>query len=313
MMHKKIALAAALLASSALGFELNCEPCVERSNKVVRAIYHGDVDDPFWDPIEKAAAQAGRDFNIDFESTLYENYNPTQMAADIRAATSQNVDALIVTLPSAEVEEAVKEAVEKGIAVFGLNSGYKSAAEIGIHVMVAQDEYLAGELAAQRFLTEMGNQPVISKAVFVNHEKGNVGLQDRFDGFKDGILSFNPNAIVKEVFIDVTTSEEEAAKELEAEIGSCTADVVLNGGNLASVYTLEAIEDLENKCTGDNGTKKALVGTFDTSEEIYMAIDSGDLLFAISQQPHLQAVLPVMFATQYVTTGMLPAKPLGSH
>ncbi|KAL3924129.1 MAG: hypothetical protein SGILL_001238 [Bacillariaceae sp.] len=198
----------------------------------------------------------------------------------------------------------------EGIAVFGLNSGYKSAEELGVSLMVAQDEYLAGELAATRFLTEMGTQPV-TKAVFVNHEQGDVGLQDRFDGFKDGITRENPNAIVKEVFIDVAATEEEAAKELEAEIGSCTSDVVMNGGNMASIYTLEAIEDLETKCTGVNGTKTALIGTLDTSEEIYTAISSDDLLFAISQQPHLQAVLPVMFATQYVTTGMLPAKPIG--
>ena len=48
------------------------------------------------------------------------------------------------------------------------------------------------------------------------------------------------------------------------------------------------------------------------SEEIVTAINSGDILFAVSQNPDLQATIPVLLASLYVTTGRVPQKPTTS-
>jgi ABC-type sugar transport system substrate-binding protein len=157
--------ATAMLASSAFfgvvanGQRLDCEPCIERSKYRIQAIYHGDKQDPFWKPVEAAAIQAGKVLGVDLEVTLYDDFSPSRMADDIRiAAQSKNPpDALIVTLPSPLVEKAVSEAVKAGIPVFGLNSGYQQAANLGLKAFVAQDEYLAGVAAAKEFLRLTNN------------------------------------------------------------------------------------------------------------------------------------------------------------
>lgn len=290
---------------------LDCFPCIERSRVSIRAIYHGDKDDPFWKPIAEAATQAGKSFGVHFEAILFDTYHPSDMAAAIRTATEEGIDALIVTIPTDEVESAVAETVLAGIPVFGANSGYKAAGVLGVLAMVAQDESIAGKLAADRFISEFhtGNGTV-ENAIFVNHEVGNVALQERFEGFQKRILEEYPSADIREILIDLNNSDESIKTQLLVELGSCTADVVLNGGHIASTLMLQAMEGLENKCSGTGTSKRALIGTFDTSEEIVSAITSNDILFAISQQPHLQAVLPVMLASQYVTTGKLPHLPM---
>jgi hypothetical protein len=255
---------------------LECYPCIERSKKSIRAIYHGDQDDPFWKPISEAATQAGNSFGVDFEATLFDKYQPSEMVAAIRAAVTEGVDALIVTLPTDEVENAVAEAVLAGIPVFGANSGYRAAQALGVLAMVAQDESMAGVLAADRFIAEFqdGNGTV-EEAIFVNHEAGNVGLQERFEGFQKRILEDYPNAIVREVFIDMSNSEESIEHQLKVELGSCTADLVLNGGHLASTFTLQAIEGLEKACSGTGASKRALIGTsFPPSHQMIFCSES---------------------------------------
>ena len=78
---------------------------------------------------------------------LYESFDPDAMAKDIQAvATSSNPpEALIVTIPDANVASAVGEASFSSVPIFGLNSGAEFAKEAGVLSFVAMDERLAGE------------------------------------------------------------------------------------------------------------------------------------------------------------------------
>jgi hypothetical protein len=69
----------------------------------------------------------------------------------------------------------------------GLNSGYQKAENLGILVafVIAQDEYRAGVAATNEFLRVTNY--TISNSVFINHQKGNLGLEDHRKGFHDTI------------------------------------------------------------------------------------------------------------------------------
>ena len=137
-----------------------CEPCVDREKFGVTMIVHGaSKTGGFWAPVLAAAEQAGRDMGITMQirtlskggTSDEQNAEMTGMIRDIsNLPVWEQPQALVVTLPSPEVNEAIAELMEKTeIPVFGLNSGYKAANnELGLLSFVAMDERLGGVEAA---------------------------------------------------------------------------------------------------------------------------------------------------------------------
>ena len=121
-------------AAQASPLNLNCDPCIERPNFQIRAIVHGQTNDEYWIQMSAAMHQAAKDMRVDFQlDDLMEVFDPSKMASSIRSlitlANTQDSgnagipDALIVTIPSEEVREAVKELVEQtDIPVFGIST-----------------------------------------------------------------------------------------------------------------------------------------------------------------------------------------------
>ena len=108
--------------------QLNCNPCIDRTSYKLKAILHGSTDDQFWQKLNASAHQSALDMRVNLELQLYEpgDYNEDRMARDIKSMLdSDNIpDALIVTIPSVIVADAVKYVSERGVPVFGMNSGY---------------------------------------------------------------------------------------------------------------------------------------------------------------------------------------------
>ena len=75
------------------------------------------------------------------------------MAEDIRRTVREanRPEALIVTIPSESVKDAVAEAVESGLPVFGLYSGYEHFEELGMQGFVAVDQKKAEMEAGNMF------------------------------------------------------------------------------------------------------------------------------------------------------------------
>lgn len=143
--------------------DLSCDPCLERPSLRVRAITHGSPDVLFWKQIEKAAVQAARDMRVRFAFEFYENDHEAMARAILQASTE--ADALIVSVPSPVVRDAVRRAVlEAGMPVFGMNSGYDANEDSGVLTFVAMDEYLGGQQAAQTFLKELDGRYNISRS-----------------------------------------------------------------------------------------------------------------------------------------------------
>ena len=213
------------------------------------------------------------------------------MARDIEAASTGPFppDALIVTIPSPIVESAVAEATEY-VPVLGMNSGYDLANAVGVLDFVAMDEYEGGRASAREFLEESRN---ITKALFVNHNKGNTALDRRFNGFREGL---GEGSMVEELVVDVTQPDDAAAESIASAVQSCTYDAILLAGSESTLeMTLSALS--LNNCPNT-----IHLGSFDESSSAYAAIATGKLLFFISQQTHLQGTLSVVAAATYATT-----------
>lgn len=292
-----------------------CTTCVDRSQKTIHAFYHGNEEDPFWHAIIAAANQAGFNHRITFKTTLYPSFDATSMAEDIQQAVEDgDVDAMIVSTPSSEVREAVKAATDRGMAIFGMKSGYNdprpqaSSSNLGLAAMIGQDEFRSGQVAARRFLKA---RAVIRKAVFVNDEPGQEALDQRFNGFRETILESNPNAVIEHVQVGVWNAfaNFSVERELQPILGTCDCDLVLSGGSWPAPHALEVVQRWNEQCSRTPNFNETLFGTFDATKDIIAGIETGDVLFAISQQPYLQATVPVLLASLYVVTGKKLADP----
>lgn len=122
------------------GVEVDCDPCIDRESYKVKVIAHGTEGDGFWQGM-----QAGSDMRVKLEFDLYESYSDKQMAEDIMHVAELAAkkdpsapDALVVTIPSEEVEGAIRYALEY-IPIFGMNSGYDRAETVGLLGFVAMD------------------------------------------------------------------------------------------------------------------------------------------------------------------------------
>ena len=212
------------------------------------------------------------------------------MAEDIVAAATGEAppDALIVTIPFPVVQKAVQLATEY-IPVFGMNSGYDVAADVGVLDFIAMDEFRAGEVAAEEFKKESSN---ITRALFINHAKGNSAAIYRLDGFRAGLDS---NVLIDELFVDVTLPFDDNVELIASALEGCEYDtVLLLGADSTLEMALTGFED----CLGSD----MILGTFDQNVAAYEAIATGRLLFAISQQSYLQGTLSVVAAATFATT-----------
>ena len=294
--------------------ELNCDPCINRQTYRIKAIVHGTSRDKFWQRIRASAVQAAKDMRVELDFDLYgkfylsndsrslsgnhlsrralslysDDFDPEVMAKDIEAASidPSGPDALIITIPSPIVESAV-EAATKHIPIFGMNSGYESATRIGVLEYIAMDEYQGGLVAAEMFL----NEAKVTRALFINHEKGNSAMDERLSGFRDGL---DLDVEVDELAVNLSLPESEIIESIGTFTDGCDYDAVLLGGSAQLDSLLKGFE----KCLGS----VVHVGAFDEGTAAYGAIATGRLLFTISQQSHLQGTLSVVAAALYVTT-----------
>jgi simple sugar transport system substrate-binding protein len=178
--------------------------------------------------------------------------------------------------------------VAAGIPVISMNSGSDDFADLGVLVHVGQTEYEAGLIAGQEFAAEG-----VGSAICINQEVGNTALDDRCQGFEDG-LGVEVDVIPVDL-ADPTGTQETVAGALQAN----PVEGILTLGPTGATPTLAALTD--------NGQLGSIAfATFDMSPEVLEAIDAGDMLFAIDQAQYLQGYLPIVLLTQYWETGALP-------
>ena len=251
-------------------------------------VSHGQANDPFWNVVKNGATEAAKQAGVHLEYRSPERFDMVKMGQLIDAAVNQKPDGLIVTIPDASALSApIKKAVAAGIPVISMNSGSDVSKSLGAMLHVGQDEFTAGKAAGAK-MKELGGK----NAICVNHEVGNVALDERCKGFAEGF-----GGTVK--VIPTGNDPSEVSSKVKAALSSdATVD---------SVMTLSAGQGGEPTLASMKAMgSKAHLGCFDLSATILKAIAAGEVSFAVDQQQYLQGYLPVIFLAGYVRDGLMP-------
>ena len=253
-------------------------------------VTHGAASDPFWAAIKEGADEAAAEAGVALDYRAPDTFDLAKMAALVTEAVAEKPDGLIVSIPNADaVAGPIRHAVDAGIPVITINSGFDVGRSLGALLHVGQSEYEAGRVAGDT-MRKLGG----SKALCLNHELGNVGLDLRCKGFIDG---FAGSVEVMPVDADPKEAGEAIAKRLEEDTGIDVA-LALNA-TIAGEPAVAAAKGLPEG-------RKVRVATFDVTDAILNAVADGHAAFAIDQQPFLQGYLPVQYLALLKSHGVIP-------
>ncbi|MYZ47477.1 sugar ABC transporter substrate-binding protein [Propylenella binzhouense] len=277
-----LAVVASLTSVAALGQE-------SRKPEIV-VVTHGRAAEPFWAEVKRGAEAAGVDFGANVDYRAPGTFDVEAMARLIDEAVTERPAGLVLSVPDADaLAPHIRAAVATGIPVLGINSGLDVSHALGVKLHVGQNEYEAGRAAGEAMRDAGGR-----RAVCINHELGNIGLDLRCKGFIDG---FGGSVEVLAVPPEPQKIEETLADRLKA---TESIDVVLAlSASTAGDPALRAI-------AGSGRPEKIRFATFDISDPVLRALADGKADFAIDQQPFLQGYLPVEFLMLARREGVMP-------
>jgi simple sugar transport system substrate-binding protein len=277
--YRLIALLAAVMliaaaCSSSGGKKSEASPTANTPKLTIAMVTHGAPGDTFWDIIQKGAKAAAEKDNV----TLKYSSDPSSgnQANLIQSAIDSKVDGIAVTIPDAPaLAPAIKKAIAAGIPVVAFNAGIGEYAESGALSYFGSDESLAGEAGGER-ATQAGAKHVLCVVQFqgqVQLEARCNGVQKTFKGGKYDKIYVNG--------ADRPAEQSTIAAKLKQDP---SIDFIVTLGAPDALAAMNAVKD---------SGSKAKVGTFDFNPQIPPKIKSGELQFAIDQQPWLQGYMSV--------------------
>jgi simple sugar transport system substrate-binding protein len=290
---RRPALAAGLTAACLLatGCSASGEPVADASTAArgsgikVALITHGAQGDDFWALVRKGAQAAAAKDGI--ELTYSSDADASGQAELIRDAVRDRVDGIAVTLAKPDaMKAAISAAKAAGIPMVGLNSGIDDWRSDNLLEYFGQDESVAGQAVGDKL-----DDLEVKHALCVIHERGNIALEARCAGVKKTFGGRTELLYVDGTDMNAVNSVLAARLRQDASID----EVITNGAQFA----LTAVKAV--KAAGSS----AKVATFDLNSTLVTAVRSGDIQFAVDQQPYLQGYLAVNALWLYRTNGNL--------
>lgn len=249
----------------------------------VSLITHGGKGDDFWQLVQKGARAAAAKDGI--ELTYASDSDPAGQAELVRDAIRDKVDGIAVTLAKPQAMKGpVAEAKGAGIPVVGLNSGIDAWRSAGLLQYFGQDESLAGRAVGDKLDAVKARH-----ALCVIHERGNVALEARCAGVKKTFAGETEMLYVEGTDLDAVNAAVTARLRQDP-----TIDEVVTLGAQSALAAVKSV-----KAAGS----RAGVATFDLDKDLVKAVRSGDVQFAVDQQPYLQGYLAVDSLWLYKTNG----------
>src|SRR3954453_12168994 len=145
-------------------------------------ITHGAPGDTFWDVVKKGAEKAGSDegVTVNYQAS---GGDPAKQAQLIDAAVNEKADGIVVSMANPDALQAsIKKATAAGIPVITINSGQDKSKTFGALAHVGQDETIAGKGAGEQM-----KAAGVTKSLCVIQEAGNIGLEQRCQGYGQGL------------------------------------------------------------------------------------------------------------------------------
>jgi len=257
-------------------------------------ITHGQASDEFWKVVQRGKDEAHRQSGAAVSYRAPDSFSIERMRRFIDEAVADRPDGLIVSLPDATaLSPSIEAAVKAGIPVVTINSGSDEFRKLGVLAHVGQNEYKAGIEAGVR----MGRAGV-RRALCVNQENGNTGLDQRCRGLADGLERTGGRSRPLPVPLQDASV---AQRRISEAIASGPVDGILTLGPGGARAALDAVR-------ASGLESRVRLATFDLSPEVLAAVRDGKMLFAVDQQPYLQGYLPVMLLAERARYGVFPGE-----
>lgn len=259
----------------------NQQAATATKNLHFAVVTHATSGDPFWEIVKSGVEKAEKKYGV--EVTYHGSGQPLKQAQMVRTAIDKNVDGLVVSMAAPDaLKGAVNDAVQADIPVIVINAGIDAWQDVGAMTYIGQTNFGAGKGAGSK-LAEAGVQHLVC----VIHEAGNVSLAQRCKGANAGF-----DGQQTKLQVDINNLAE-ATSRIEAKLASDQSiDGILTLNPAVAIAARDAIRNagLQDKVT---------LATFDLSGDVIEAIQEGQILFAVDQQPYLQGYLPVSFLWLY--------------
>lgn len=238
-------------------------------------VSHGAPGDTFWDLVRAGAEDAAKKNNLELRYSS--NPQAPEQVNLVQNAIDSGVDGLALTMPNAQaLGPAAQKATKAGIPTVGLNAGMSDYKKYDLSAFFGQDEAIAGEEAGGRLAKE-GAKNVLC----VIHEQGNTSQESRCDGVKKGLGGSGKMEILYVNGMDLTSVE----STVQAKLGE--------DKSVDWIMGLQAPVSMTAQRASSAAGSQAKVATFDTDAELVKKIQSGDIAFAIDQQPYLQGYMAI--------------------
>ena len=249
----------------------------------VAMITHASAGDTFWDIIRHGATAAAAKDNITLKYS--NNDDPTQQAQLITDAINSHVNGIAVTDPNpGALCPTIQKAKQAGIPVVMFNAGYTNWQTCGGMMYFGQDEQIAGVAAGKR-LAAAGKKNVLC----VLQAQGQAQLEARCAGVQEGLGS---EGTMSKLYVNGVDNSA-VLSSLSAELTRNTKiDAVITLGAQFALIAIQALSQAHSI---------AKLYTFDTSAEEIAKIKSGQVQWAVDQQPYLQGYESVDGLWLYLT------------
>jgi simple sugar transport system substrate-binding protein len=258
----------------------------------ISVVTHGQASSPFWAVVRTGVEAAERQMNVQVDYEAPDVYSLSRMIELVDDAVAAKPDGLVVSFPEPGLSPAIRRAVKAGIPVITINSGSDSFRSLGVLAHVGQPEGRAG-LAAGRRLARAG----VRRALCVNQQVGNVGLDARCEGLRRAMRAAGGTARV----LGIDDQSPDTPDKISSAVVAGRIDGILATNAAGGLHAVDTVAG-----TRRAGTVK--IAAFDLGPDTLRAVESGKLLFAVDQQPYLQGYLPVVMLANRARYGLLPAQ-----
>jgi len=256
----------------------------------IAVVVHGAASDAYWSVVKRGVDDAAAMTGAQVQYLAPQVFDEVEHARLIEAAIATKPDGIAVSIPDADaLRGPITAALAAGIPVVNLDSGEKQGEEMGVTLYVGTtSEYQAGMRAGER----LGKEGTL-KVACINHEVGNISLDERCQGVNDGLAKSGGSSEV----VAVSQDPADVARRVEAYL-SAHPDVqaVFGTGTASANPLIKLFKDREL-------FGKVKLYTFDIGPEILDSIVAGEMGFGIDGQQYLMGFLPVLYLVQNATYG----------
>jgi simple sugar transport system substrate-binding protein len=293
---QSLATAAGLAVLTTLGAASLSMPALAKTAAETRIVFvtHGQASDVYWSVVKKGMADGAKAMGAKVDYFAPEVWDVVKMQQMIDAAVASKPDGLVVSIPDSKaLDGSVKKAVDAGIPVIVIDSGEDDVKTVGARFYLGSaSDYDAGKGAGVKM-----KAAGVTSAICINHEVGNVSLDQRCNGFKDGLGG-------KVEVVAVTMDPTETATRVTGYLASHPGvQGILTLGPTPAAPVLAALKKADL-------LGKIKFGTFDLSTEVLEAVAKGDMMFCIDAQPYLLGYLPVVDLTLNAVNGTMPTSTI---